>query len=191
MPDLRMPDLRRPDLSRTDLAMIVVVVAGIVAMLVGLLSSSSEPNSANPAQNSNRDVEPVAPIDPQDAAAKPGSSGAPLNPTDPFAISFGKSDRRKVTFRVTGNGSVNLSVSYRDHQKTASRVVNGSYSKTRTIRGRYPMVSLVIQVPPGIPGAATRATCEITIDGIQVDKKVTTKPGYLMFCIARRSPDLR
>ena len=184
MPELRMPDLRRPDLSRTDLAMIVVVVAGLVAMLVGLLSSSSAPNSANPTQNRNRNVEPVAPIDPQDAAAKPGPAATPVDPTDPFAISFGKSGRREVTYRVTGNGSVNVSVSYRDHKATSQRVVNGSYAKTRTIRGRYPMVSVAIQIPAKIPGAASRATCEIEIDGVRVDKKSTTKAGYLMFCIA-------
>ena len=181
-----MPDLRMPHLSRRDLAAIVVAVAGIVAMTVGMVSSSSAPNSANPAQNRHTDVEPVSPINPRDAAGtRPGPSAEPLDPTDPFAISFGKSGVHKVTFNVTGNGSVNISVSYRDRKKATPRVINGSFSQTRTIRGRYPLVSLAMQIAGSkIPGSATRATCTITIDGVEVVKKTTTQAGYLTFCIS-------
>jgi hypothetical protein len=138
---------------------LVVVMAGIVAMLVALLSGSSSPNSENPTQSSNRKaVEPVAPIDPQDAAAKkPGATGEPLDLSDPFAISFGKSGLRKVTIRIVGNGAVNFSVSYRDHKGDAKRQVTGEYSKTRTIRGRYPLVSIAVQIPAKLPGGASRA----------------------------------
>ena len=165
---------------------LVVVLAGIVAMLVALLSGSSDSNSDNPAQSSNRkDIEPVAPIDPQDATVKkPSVTDEPLDPRDPFAVSFGKSGLRKVTFRVTGNGAVNFSVSYRDHKGDDKRQITGSYSKTRKVRGRYPLVAVAVQLPPKLPGGASRASCSVTIDGVEIDKKTTTKAGYLLFCVA-------
>jgi hypothetical protein len=163
----------------------VIVMAGILAMLVALLSGSSAPNSDNPAQSRRKAVEPVAPLNPHDAAVKKsGPSAKPADPADPFAVSFGKSGLRKVTIRIVGNGLVNFSVSYRDHKGDSKRQVSGTYSRTRTIRGRYPLVSLAIQIPGGIPGSASRATCTITIDGVEVDEKTTSKAGYLMFCIA-------
>jgi len=166
----------------------VVVMAGIVAMLVALLSSSSSPNSDNPRQSSNRAIEPVEPIDPGDVEQAPKVEKT-ANPTDPFAISFGRSARRNVTVRVTSNGLVNMSVSYRNAKKPKSRVVNGSFSETRTFKGRYPMASVVLQIPGSpktsyrLPGTATTATCTVTIDGVQVAKRTTTKPGLLEFCI--------
>jgi hypothetical protein len=181
-----MPDLRIPDLSRREIAaIIVVVIAGIVAMTVGALSSSSEPNSANPAQNRNRDVEPVSPINPNDPVAQaPGPTDKPINPADPFAICYGKSGLRKVTFRITANGAVNMSVSYRDHKEESKRVVSGGYSKTRMIRGRYPLVAVAIQLPGRIiPGSASHATCTVTIDGVKIAEQTTTKDGALTFCI--------
>jgi hypothetical protein len=185
-----MPDLRMPDLSGRTLMAIVAVMTGVVAMLVALLSSSSSPTSDNPRQSSNRSkaIEPVAPIDPEDVEP-PAKTDKPVNPTDPFAISFGKSARRDVTVRVTSNGLVNMSESYRNKKKPSQRVVNGSYSATRTFKSRYPMASVVLQIPGSpktsvrLPGTASRATCTITIDGVQVAKQTTTKPGGLVFCI--------
>ena len=178
-----MPDLRMPDLSgRTVMAMVVVMV-GIVAMLVALLSSSSSPTSDNPRQSSNRSaVEPVAPIDPEDVEQRPATKEKKVDPTDPFAISFGKSARRDVTVRVNSNGLVYMSESYRNDKKGSQRVVNGSYSATHTFKSRYPMASVVLQIP-GSPGTASRATCTITIDGVEVVKQTTTKPGDLTLCI--------
>ena len=180
-----MPDLRMPDLSGRTLMAIVVVMAGIVAMLVALLSSSSSPTSDNPRQSSNRSkaIEPVAPINPEDVEPRPASTGKPVNPTDPFAISFGKSARRDVTVRVTGNGFVNMSESYRNDKKGSQRVVNGSYSATRTFKSRYPMATVAVQIPAQLPGSASRATCTIAIDGIEVAKQTIDRPGYLVFCV--------
>jgi hypothetical protein len=184
-----MPDLRMPDVTSRTLMASVVVTAGIVAMLVALLSSSSSPNSENPRQSSNRAIEPVEPIDPEDVEQAPAPAEKTADPADPFAISFGKSARRDVTVRVTSNGLVNMSLSYRNAKKPKSRVVNGSFSETRTFKGRYPMASVVLQIPGSpktsvrLPGTATTATCTLTIDGEQITKQTTTKPGGLVFCI--------
>ena len=185
-----MPDLRMPDFTRRTLMATVVVLVGIVAILVAALSSSSSPNADNPRQRNNPTaVEPVPPINPEDVDPEPAASGKPVNPNDPFAVSFGRSSRRDVTVRVTANGMVNMSVSYRNKKKPSQRVVNGSYSDTRTFKSRYPMASVVLQIPGSpksdvrLPGTATRATCTITIDGVQVTKQTTTKPGGLTFCV--------
>ena len=185
-----MPDLRMRDVTGWTLLAAVLVTTGIVIIVVSLLSSSSSPNSDNPAQRNNQSaVEPVPPINPEDVDPQPAATDKPVNPTDPFAISFGKSARREVTVRVNADGLVNMSESYRDRKKPSQRVVNGSYSNTRTFKSRYPMASIVLQIPGSpktkarLPGAATRATCSITIDGVQVAKQTTTKPGGLTFCI--------
>ncbi|MGH3474520.1 MAG: hypothetical protein ACRDOT_06355 [Aeromicrobium sp.] len=170
---------------------IVIVGAGVVAMLVALLSSSGSPTSDNPRQSGNRSkaIEPVAPIDPEDIDQVPAAKDKPVDPADPFAISFGKSARRDVTVRVTSNGLVNMSESYRNEKKPSKRVVNGSYTETRTFKSRYPMASVILQIPGSpktsvrLPGTASRATCTITIDGVEVAKQTTTKPGGLVFCI--------
>ena len=185
-----MPDLRMPDFTRRTLMATVVVMVGIVAILVAALSSSSSPNANSPGQRSNQGaVEPVPPINPEDLDPQPAATESPVNPTDPFAVSFGKSARRDVTVKVNANGAVNMSLSYRDKKKPTKRVVNGAFSETRTFKSRYPMASLVLQIPGSpktsvrLPGTATRATCVISIDGVQVAKQTTTKPGGLVFCI--------
>jgi hypothetical protein len=43
------------------------------------------------------------------------------------------------------------------------------------------MAAIAIQIP-GIPGSASRATCAIVIDGVEVNKKTTTEPGALVYC---------
>jgi hypothetical protein len=170
--------------------MAVVVVAGVVAILVAVLSSSSSPNSDNPRQSSNQSaVKPVPPINPEDVEQRPATEDKPVNPADPFAISFGKSTRRDVTVKVTANGTVNMSLSYRDKRKPTERVVNGAFSQTRTFKSKYPMASLFLQIPGSpkitarLPGTATRATCTITIDGVQIAQQTTSRPGRLTFCI--------
>ena len=191
MPDLRMPDVRMPDVSRPTLMASVVVMAGVVAILVALLSSSSSPNSDDPRQSSGRSraIEPVPPINPEDVEQAPAQAEKGPDPADPFGISFGRSARRDVVVRVTSNGLVNMSLSYRNKKKPSQRVVNGSFSDRRTFKGRYPMASLVLQIPGSpktrlrLPGTATSATCSITIDGVLIAKRTTTKPGLLEFCI--------
>ncbi len=179
-----MPDLRMRDVNGWTLLAAVLVTTGIVIIVVSLLSSSSSPNSDNPAQRSNQSaVEPVPPINPEDVDPQPAATDKPVNPTDPFAISFGKSARREVTLRVRGNGSVNVAVSYRDDKQSSKRVINRAYSTTRVFKGRYPMGMVAIQIPGNLPGSASRASCTIEIDGVEVSKRSTTEAGALVYCI--------
>jgi hypothetical protein len=178
-----MPDLRMPDLSGRTLMAIVVVMAGIVAMLVALLSSASSPTSDNPRQSGKQSaIEPVVPIDPEDAGQRPDTKEKRIDPKDPFATGFGKSARREVTIRVTGNGTVYVATFYRDKEEPSRRRVSGAYSTTRTFKGKFPMASVVARLPGNIPGAASRATCAITIDGVEVASQ-TTKDGDLAICV--------
>jgi len=177
-----MPDRRKPGLTKPTLVALVVVVAGALAMTVALLSGSGSPNGGASGQNGeNRAIEPVAPINPSDAeATQPADvGGKPLDVTNPFAVSFGAAGRRTVTVRVSGDGAVNVGVYYRDKKEPTQRLVTGSFSKTRTFEGRFPMVAVAIQVPGNVPGTATRATCTIEIDGIEVVTKSTKRAGAL------------
>jgi hypothetical protein len=160
-----------------------LVVAGIVIIVVALLNGSSSSTSVDPRLSKPGAVEPVEPINPEDVEKRPDTKVKKVDPTDPFAISFGKSARREVTLRVTGNGSVNVAVSYRDDKQSSKRVINRAYSTTRVFKGRYPMGMVAIQIPGKLPGSASRASCTIEIDGVEVSTRSTTEAGALVYCI--------
>ncbi len=158
---------------------LVVVMAGIVAMLVALLSGSSAPNNGNPGQNrENRAIEPVAPIDPNDENPGTSNSTDPLEGRgDPFAASFGEKTKHKVVVRVTANGPGGVLVRYNDG-KDVRKVFSGSYSSTRTFKSRFPTVGVVVQV---IPPAST-GTCTVIVDGQKPSKDRTNKRWGIMTC---------
>jgi len=177
-----MPDLRMPDVNRWTILAAVLVVTGIVIIVVSLISGSS--TGDNPRLSSKPSaVEPLEPIDPGDVEQRPDTKDKTIDPTDPFAISFGKAARREVTLRVTGNGSVNVAVSYRDDKQESKRVINGAYSTTRVFKGKFPMGMVAIQIPGKLPGSASRASCTIEIDGVEVSTRSTKEAGALVYCI--------
>jgi hypothetical protein len=173
-----------PDVNRWTILAMVLVAAGVVIIVVALLNGSSSSTSDDPRLSSKPSgVEPVEPINPEDVDKRPDTKVKKVDPTDPFAISFGKSARREVTLRVRGNGSVNVAVSYRDDKQSSKRVINRAYSTTRVFKGRYPMGMVAIQIPGNLPGSASRASCTIEIDGVEVSKRSTTEAGALVYCI--------
>ena len=183
-----MPDLRMPYLSRRTLMASVVVLAGIAAMMVALLGGVGPLNQDEPRPKSTSTViEPVAPIDPDDIQELPEpkkeDEEEPIDPDGPFAESFGKSARRNVTINVTGNGTMGVTVTYRVGKKDDQRVVTREFTTTRTFKGRYPMAAVLVQIPkPGL-GGATRATCAISIDGVEVTRQTTTRPNAPTYCV--------
>ena len=181
-----MPDLRMRHLSRRTLMATVVVLAGIAVMLVALLSSVGPLNRDEPRPSSTSTViEPVAPIDPDadiQELRKPKEQKT-VDPNGPFAESFGKSIRRNVTIHVSGDGSMGVSVAYRDGKEGDKRVVTGEFTTSRTFKGRYPMAAVTVQLPENSFGGATRATCAITIDGVEVTKQTTTRPDAPTYCL--------
>ncbi len=167
-----MPDLRKPGLTRPILIALVLVIAGILAMTVALLSGSSSP-SGDAASSKDKAIGPLAPIDPEDEGKT--IDGDEIAPIDPFAGSFGTSGRRKVTVSVSGNGYVGIKLYYRDRKKPRTLTAS-NFSETRTVEGRFPLAAIVIQVPGTFHGAASRATCRIVVSGTEVSQESATKP---------------
>jgi len=157
----------------------VVVMAGIVAMLVALLSGSSAPNNGTPGQTrENRAIEPVAPIDPNDANAGSSNSTDPLDDQDdPFAASFGKKAKHRVVVRVTANGPGGVLVRHNDGREV-KKLFRGTYSSTRTFKSRFPTVGVVAQIIP--PSSA--GTCTVIVDGERVSRTTTNKAWGTMTC---------
>ncbi len=176
-----MPDLRMPGLSRRTLVSLVAVMAGSVAMLVALLSGSSSPTSGSAASSKDKSIEPVAPLNPEDKGRD--NDGDTTLPVDPFGGSFGASGRRKVTVSVSANGYAGFRVYYRDRKEPRSLVANPTFTETRTVDGRFPFAAVVMQVPGYYPGAASRVTCKIVIDGTEVSKESATKPWTVNTCL--------
>ena len=158
---------------------LVVVMAGILAMLVALLSGSSAPNNGTPGQNrETRAIEPVAPIDPNDENPGTSNSTDPLDDRDdPFAASFGEKAKHKVVVRVTANGPGGVLVRYNDG-KDVKTVFPRTYSATRTFKSRFPTVGVVAQI---IPPAST-GTCTVIVDGERVSRATTNKQWGTMTC---------
>jgi hypothetical protein len=177
-----MPDLRMRGLSRRTVIALVVMIAGVAVIAVALLGGSGSSDGAAKGQSRSSAIEPVEPIDPDDKDARDRREEETIDLADPFASSYGASGRRKVTVRVSGDGYVNVAVHYRDRKKPQQMAVS-THSATRTFTSRFPMAAIAIQIPGNLPGGASRATCTIVIDGIEVDTKSTKKPGAITACI--------
>jgi len=158
---------------------LVVVMAGIVAMLVALLSGSSSPNSSSAASSKDEAIEPLAPINPEDEEKTIDNDETV--PVDPLGGSFGTSGQRKVTISVSANGYVGIQLYYRDRKKPRTMTV-GDFKETRAVKGRFPLAAVVMQVPGSFHGAASRATCRIVIDGTEVSQESATKPWEVKAC---------
>lgn len=179
-----MPDLRMRGLSRRTVIALVVMSAGVAVTAVALMGGSGSSDGADKTPDRSSAIEPVEPIDPNDKdAGEPDGDDKEIDFGDPFATSFGASGRRKVTVRVSGDGYVYVWVYYRDRKKPQSMVVT-AHSATRTLKGRFPMAAIAIQIPRNVPGGASRATCTIVIDGLEVASLSASKPGASKTCIA-------
>lgn len=177
-----MPDRRTRTRTRWLVVGLMVMAAGITIIVVVLLSRSSATDASDAAERS-RPVEPVAPINPADKNTQNlgnlGSAERYINPADPFASSYGGNFKHTVSVRISANGPVNLRVRYRDGKDVSTVAVGGGYSDTRTFKGGLPLVAVAIQIIP----SATRGTCSVEVDGVEVAKNVGTKPGFLTYCV--------
>jgi hypothetical protein len=179
-----MRDLRMRGLSRRTVIALVVMTVGVAVIAVALLGGSGGSNGAKKGQSGRSAIEPVKPIDPNDKDAKiPRDDDKAIDLDDPFATSFGASGRRKVTVRVSADGYVGVWVYYRDRKKPQQMAVR-THSATRTVKGRFPMAAVAMQIPGNLPGRASRATCTIIIDGVEVATVSTSKPWAIRACLA-------
>lgn len=179
--------MRKPDLSRRTVLATIAVVVGLAAIGgaafggSGSSSGSGSSRASEPNQGNNHGIEPVAPIDPNEKDAGKPDKEKPMNPSDPFATSFGVKGKHKVTVRVTANGRANIALYYRDRKKP--KVIAPGFEETRTITSRYPVAAVSLQLPGKGPGVATIATCTILVDGIEVSRESTRKPWAVDGCI--------
>jgi hypothetical protein len=168
--------MQPPDLSRRTIIAVVAIVAGVLVIVMALLGASGSSDETATASSPGDAIKPVEPLNPDDKDAgksKKGGSTDRFDPSafDPFAGSFGASGRRKVTVSVSGNGYVSIAVYYRDRKKP--RVLHApTFTETRKITGRFPLAAVVIQIPSFLgESAASRATCRIVIDGVEVSQE--------------------
>jgi hypothetical protein len=173
-----MPDLRKGLLSRPTLVAAVLVMVGAVAIVVALLSGSSSSDEANPVPSRTQAIDPVAPLDPDDVGAPDPNAADPLaNRKDPFAFSYGSRARHEVTVRVTSDGPARVGINFRKGRDQLKNF-SGSYSVTRTITSRFPVVQVAMQVVP--PSSA--GSCTVTIDGVRVSRNTVNKSFGVTFC---------
>jgi hypothetical protein len=173
--------MRKSHLSRRTVLAMIATILGLVAISVAAFGGSGSSSGSGPSQSKNRAIEPVAPIDPDDKdAGRPGKKSS-MDPSDPFATSFGAKAKHKVTVRVAANGAANIAVYYRDRKKP--KVLSPGSEETRTITARYPLAAVSLQLPGDAPGVATIATCTIVIDDVEVSRVSTRRPWVVKGCI--------
>ena len=174
--------MQPPDLSRRTIIAVVAIVAGVVVIAMTLLGGSGSSKETTTASSPGRAIEPVKPLDPDDKEAGKPKKDDVDDLTDPFARSFGASGRRQVTVSVSGNGYVYIGVHYRDRKKPRA-VAAPAFTETRNVKGKFPLAAVSIQIPGNGQGVASRATCTIVIDGIEVSRESTSKPWAFKACI--------
>jgi hypothetical protein len=175
-----MAKLRVPHLDRWATVGLVLVIAGLTAIILGLLANTSNNGAAPP--TSHKAIDPINPLDEQGKAKDFGKSLENLS--DPFATGFGANVKHKVTVRVSANGPGGLAVRFR-HGKRTITGFSGSYSVTRTFKSRFPTAQVAFQIFKG----SSRGTCTITVDGVVVDRNSTTnlygigEPNTVTICV--------
>lgn len=169
-----------PDPSRRTLLALVSVVAGIVAITLALLSGS-DPDSGGQGPDRAASIDPVEPLDPDDAGATGGDEDEDVDPLDslknPFSASFGGKVKHKVTVRATANGPAGVGVRFRGEDQN-KQTFNGSFSTSRTIKSRFPMVQVAVQIYP----PSTTGSCTVIIDGQEVSSYTTKKRFGVVVC---------
>ena len=179
---MQMTELRMPELSRKQVIALVVVIAGLVAILLAMLSGSDSSDGATSGSGSNQAIEPVAPIDPNDADADDPAAlkknANPLSPlADPFATSYGGNFKHKVTVRVSADSALRYGVRFRDGYE-ADKIVAGGATITRTVKGGFPLAQVGVRTAPN----STRGSCSVTIDGVQVSSHSTNRGLGVVVC---------
>lgn len=165
-------------------------IAGFAAILLGLLIVGAALYEVF----GNRQEDSVyqsATID-ADTASRTGT----INPIDPggskagklrtydeattssrvFANEYGDRGTHEVTVSVSG-GRVGYAAQWRDGPK-ARGTTTGTWSRTRTVKGGFPLAQVTIQ---GIMSAS--ASCTITIDGIEKSSEAITKTWGVTWCV--------
>ncbi|HSI27149.1 MAG TPA: hypothetical protein VK948_07035 [Aeromicrobium sp.] len=166
-------------------------IAGFVAILLGLVivgaalyevfgnrqEDSVYQSATIEADNAAR-TGTIQPIDP--GGSKVGKlrtdDGAPAR-SSVFANEYGARGTHEVTVSVSG-GRVGYDAQWRDGKQKARGTTTGTWSRTRTLKGGFPLAQVTIQ---GI--ASARASCTITVDGIEKSSEAITKAWGVTWCI--------
>ena len=165
-----------PDLSRRTVVALVADVAGLTFMLLALFGGSGSSNGSG-GNDTNEAIEPVTPLGEDADDTRPKDTDPFKDLSDPFANSFGSFTKHKVTVRVTANGPGRVGVRYRKGKQQVT-AFSGGYTQTRTVRSKYPVVQVAMQIYP----PAGRGTCTITIDGVKVASQTTAKRFGVVVC---------
>ena len=159
---------------------LVLVIAGLTAIIIGLLASTSNNNPTPP--SSDKALNPIKPLD--DTGKTKDFGNALKNLNDPFATGYGANVKHKVTVTVKADGPAGVAVRFR-HGKRTVRGFQGTFSVTRTLKSRFPTAQVAFQIFKG----SSRGTCTITVDGVRVDRNTTTnlygigEPNTVTICV--------
>lgn len=176
--------------SRVWLGLGALGVLSVIAFAITAFSLWQDGNSpSNSASKSGNTAIPAGPggFPTSKGTASAGKSasalaqfanGKGLNGADPFANSSGIVQNHKVTITATGDAAVYVGYRFRDGKGSDLRVINKSFSFTRTVRGSLPVAQVAVQVLNN----GTYATCSIALDGVTVISSTARSSGHVTIC---------
>ncbi len=188
-----------PTRTRSEKAALGAMIAGAVAIVVGLLviflggsSSSGDQPSAEPPRSTTGPVQEFdgrtqeqrardkRAADQQKAldaltTAGDGSGGS----DDPFASSDGDRTRHEVRVTFTADGSLYAGYRFRNGGE-GIKVASSSLTIDRTVRGPLPVAQVAVQVLEN----STYATCSIEIDGVVVNTQTARGKNHVVICMS-------
>jgi hypothetical protein len=146
-----------------------VVILGLALVSVAAFSSDVV-NVTRPDAPKTSDAGSVAPLSPPDPDNLPVRN-IPGDMPDIFATEFGKRGAHEVNVSMRGQGY------YQVHWR-GGKVDDGlgNYSQTKTVRGGFPLVLIVVN------GLGRSVGCSVTIDGVEKDTKSSSAEQPIIYC---------
>ncbi|KQV73730.1 hypothetical protein ASC61_01140 [Aeromicrobium sp. Root344] len=181
--------------SRSALKQRAAIAIGVVASLIAAVSvvmllkgggTSDDPSATRSDEASSLNGTGVTDsIEPEPSSGTPKSTGAPGGKgfasnaiDDPFGGEA--SDRRiyRVVITISSTGPAYIGYRYRDHRAMQTRVIDNSFTVSRSVRGPLPVAQAVAQVLE----RGSSATCRISVDGVVVSERTATGRYKVTVC---------
>jgi len=158
-------------------------IAGLVTVILGLLLVTvagyslvrDDPKTSTAAESAgvqDPKVGQVDPVDPGGSSLGPVSRSDAPPENDVFAKEYGDRGKHKVTLTIRGTY---YKVEWRDGQKDQGR---GGMTNTRTLNGGFPIVGAFVV------GQGSRASCTVSVDGVEKTSESATKVPGAVWCAA-------
>lgn len=187
--------MRLPKTTKSRVWLAIGAITALAVIAFGITAFNLWQDGNDPSASSSKDGKDAIPAGPTDYPTFAGPSvpagdaasalggglfGKTAGSKDPFGT--GASDNRLHTVKITisSDGAAYLGYRYRDGKNSDIKVINRSFTYTRTVNGPLPLVQVAVQVLR----SATYATCSVAIDGTTTDSATARGTNHVVVCLS-------